>query len=125
MKIEEEKKEGRGKTHLYDHWAAFLKDIQIKVGTLLKSDSVSFFLGAGASKNAGGVLLGTIPVEIENQLLKAGVDGKDVKKWIEIFYVAANRLTTNPFRFTFICSHGHGHEFNGNRLQKTLKGERQ
>jgi len=107
------KKEGRGKTHLYDHWAAFLKDIQIKVGTLLKSDSVSFLLGAGASKNAGGVLLGTIPVEIENQLLKAGVDGKDVKKWIEIFYVAANRLTTNALRFTFICSHGHGHVFMG------------
>lgn len=92
LKIEEEIEEGKEKSHLYDHWAAFLKDIQIKVGTLLKSDSVSFLLGAGTSKGAGGVLLGSIPVEIENQLLKTGVDAEDVKKWIEVFYVAANRF---------------------------------
>jgi hypothetical protein len=92
LKIEEEVKEGKGKSHLYEHWNAFLKDLQIKVGTLLKSDSVSFLLGAGTSKSAGGVLLGSIPIEIEDQLLRTGVEGKDVNKWIEIFYIAASRF---------------------------------
>jgi hypothetical protein len=34
-------------------WADFLKDIRIRLGTLLKVDNVSLLLGAGASKPAG------------------------------------------------------------------------
>ena len=61
---------------------------------MLKADSVSFLLGAGTSKNAGGVLLGSIPIEVENELLKEGVIGTEVRKWLKLFYRAVYWL--NP-----------------------------
>ena len=82
-KIQEEIQDEEGDSHLFEHWNAFLKDAQIKIGTLLKADSVSFLLGAGTSKDAGGVLLGSIPLEVENELLQKGVLGKEVQKWME------------------------------------------
>ena len=85
-----EKKEGE---HIYDHWAGFLKDLQIKIGTLLKADSVSFLLGAGASKSSGGVLLGSVPIEIEDYLLKEGITEEKLTGWLELFYTAVRSLS--------------------------------
>lgn len=65
-----------------------LQETHIRIGTLLKTDSVSFLLGAGASKEAGGVLLGTIPLEVERQLLKEGVSDKKIQGWLQLFYLA-------------------------------------
>jgi hypothetical protein len=93
-KIQEEIQDEEVDSHLFKHWNAFLKDAQIKIGTLLKADSVSFLLGAGTSKDAGGVLLGSIPLEVENELLQKGVLGKEVQKWMELFYQAVYWL--NP-----------------------------
>ncbi|MCS6857380.1 MAG: hypothetical protein NZM37_06690 [Sandaracinaceae bacterium] len=46
-----------------------LQEIRVRIGTLLKMESVSFLLGAGASAECGGPLLGSIPIEIEERLL--------------------------------------------------------
>jgi hypothetical protein len=91
-KIQEEMQDEKSVGHLLDHWNDCLKDAQIKIGTLLKADSVSFLLGAGASTEAGGVLLGSIPLEIENELLKEGMLGKKAQKWIQLFYQAIDRI---------------------------------
>ena len=94
VKVREEISDEKSENHLYDHWIDCLKGAQIKIGTLLKADSVSFLLGAGTSKNAGGVLLGSIPIEVENELLKEGVIGQRVRKWLKLFYRAVYWL--NP-----------------------------
>jgi len=72
-------------------WSEFLKNCHVKLGTLLKSDNVSFLLGAGASRHAGGVLLGKIPLEIEHQLINQGVSNGALADWLKIFYLAASR----------------------------------
>jgi len=66
-----------------------LKDLPIKVGTLLKTDNVSFLLGAGASMEAGGVSLASIPLQVEDELLKDGIGEKRLRKWLALFYSAA------------------------------------
>ena len=38
-----------------------LKETRVRIGTLLKTDNVSFLIGAGASISAGGVSLANIP----------------------------------------------------------------
>lgn len=83
------------KARFYEQWSTFLKDCHIKIGTLLKSDSVSFLLGAGVSKDAGGVLLGTIPKEIEGVLLEEGTFSDGVRRWLKVFYVALCRIGTD------------------------------
>ena len=45
-----------------------LKEARVRVGTLLKTDNVSFLLGAGASMKAGGIGLASIPPELERTL---------------------------------------------------------
>jgi hypothetical protein len=42
-------------------WRGFIADVRIRIGTLLKTDTVSFLLGAGASVGCGGVLVGSEP----------------------------------------------------------------
>lgn len=69
-------------------WDQFLKDLRIRIGTLLKTDSVSFLLGAGASKDAGGVLIGSVPVELERILLDEGISGNRVRGWLRLLYAA-------------------------------------
>lgn len=70
-----------------------LADIQIRVGTLLKTDAVSFLLGAGASRSCGGLLIGSIPIEIEKDLLQEGVDSHGrVRTWLQYFYGAAKEV---------------------------------
>lgn len=79
-----------------EKWSKFLKETQIKIGTLLKTDSVSFLLGAGSSKDAGGIMLGKIPKEIEGALLSEGTSDTNVKNWLFIFYLAIGKLALNP-----------------------------
>ncbi|MGV8041422.1 MAG: SIR2 family protein [Thermoanaerobaculaceae bacterium] len=77
---------------LCDTWDAFLREARIQVGTLLRTDSVSFLLGAGCSRHAGGVLLRTVPIEIERGLLKRGAPGTRVGAWLKVFYAAVEYL---------------------------------
>ncbi|NPV69265.1 MAG: hypothetical protein HPY55_01300 [Firmicutes bacterium] len=70
-------------------------DVRIRVGTLLKTDTVSFLLGAGASTGCGGVLIGSIPLEVERDLVSEGVRGTRhprVSTWLRYFYLAAKQV---------------------------------
>jgi len=60
------------------------KEARVRIGTLLKTDSVSFLLGAGCSP--GGPRLGVVPMEIEKQLLNEGVRGGRRRRWLQLFY---------------------------------------
>lgn len=73
-------------------WAAYRREVQVQVGTLLKSESVSFLLGAGASKEAGGILIGSIPVEVERPLLEKGITSGTISGWLKLFYMALGQL---------------------------------
>jgi hypothetical protein len=73
---------------LQSRWDQFQKDLRIRIGTLLKTDSVSFLLGAGASKEAGGVLIGTLPLEVERLLLERGTAGPRLRRWLQLLYAA-------------------------------------
>ena len=42
-----------------------LKEMRVRFGTILKTDNVSFLIGAGASLTAGGVSLANIPKLLE------------------------------------------------------------
>jgi len=71
-----------------------LADIRIRIGTLLKIDTVSFFLGAGASVGCGGQLIGSIPIAVERLLQEDGISGRTsprVQRWLKLFYVAVHR----------------------------------
>ena len=61
-KYPSESEDREGAKRLVSDWDNLLADLQIRSGTLLKTDSVSFLLGAGASKDCGGPLIGTIPL---------------------------------------------------------------
>lgn len=77
-------------------WDSVLRDIKIRMGTLLKTDHLSFLFGAGVSKAASGVLLGKVPLEIEKALLDTGIFGSRVRRWLSVFYLATRRLAPNP-----------------------------
>lgn len=64
----------------------FLSEIRIKIGTLLKTDHVSFLFGAGTSVKAGGVLFHSIPLEIELRLLKTGIIEEEPEEWLSLLY---------------------------------------
>jgi hypothetical protein len=71
-----------------------LSEIRIRIGTLLKAETVSFLLGAGASKACGGQLIGSIPVVVERRLHEEGISGGDsprVRRWLRVFYLAVRR----------------------------------
>ena len=71
-----------------------LSDIRIRIGTLLKTETVSFLLGAGASVGCGGQLIGAIPIAVERRLHEEGVSGGDsprVRRWLRVFYLAVRR----------------------------------
>jgi hypothetical protein len=79
-------------------WERIVTDVQIRLGTLLKTDTVSFLLGAGASKDCGGLLIGNIPIEIEKILLEKGVTGKNrlrISEWLLYFYLAAKHINNS------------------------------
>jgi hypothetical protein len=84
---------------LEDGWRDFVSSVQIRAGTLLKTDTVSLLLGAGAAKDCGGVLIGTIPLEVERTLLTKGVLGQTnrrVQAWLRQFYLAVARAKEDP-----------------------------
>lgn len=68
-----------------------LDDIRVRIGTLLKTETVSLLLGAGASVDCGGELIGTVPLTIERALQTEGVAGTDkprIRRWLPLFYLA-------------------------------------
>lgn len=68
-----------------------LEDIRVRVGTLLKTETVSFLLGAGASVNCGGQLIGDVPLPVEHELQSRGIgEGARprIQKWLDLFYRA-------------------------------------
>jgi hypothetical protein len=71
-----------------------LKEIRVRIGTLLKTDNVSFLLGAGASMTAGGVGLTSIPLKLEKMLHEKfrepgnGHEGE----WLSLFYTVSSIL---------------------------------
>lgn len=75
-----------------------LDDIRVRVGTLLKTETVSFLLGAGASVDCGGQLIGSVPLVVERDLHHEGLVGTDqpqIPQWLKVFYVAASNAGIN------------------------------
>ena len=75
-----------------------LDDIRVRVGTLLKTETVSFLFGAGASVDCGGPLIGTVPLAIERDLLNKGITDNQrprIRGWLKIFYVAVRHCAGN------------------------------
>ncbi len=65
--------------------------LRVRIGTLLKTENVSFLLGAGASVNCGGLLIGSIPLPIERNLHDVGILGTKqprIRQWLKTFYLA-------------------------------------
>ena len=68
-----------------------LRNIQIRIGTLLKADRVAFLLGAGASIESGGVTIGSVPIPIEQTLHELEIskdNSPNVSSWLKVFYSA-------------------------------------
>lgn len=81
---------------LDDDWTEEIRRLQVRIGTLLKTDAVSFLFGAGVSKDCGGVLFGSVPKEIEERLLGAevqGVEPPQVDDWLLHFYRAVEEVS--------------------------------
>ena len=73
-----------------------LDDIRARVGTLLKTETVSLLLGAGASLDCGGQLIGSIPLQLEQGLATSGISGSNpsrVRTWLKLFYLAVSRTS--------------------------------
>lgn len=74
-----------------------LKEARVRVGTLLKTDNVSFLLGAGASMKAGGIGLSSIPCEIEEYFFTTPLEeGKD-PEWLSLFYKTVSALSGQDY----------------------------
>jgi hypothetical protein len=90
----QEPEDAEGKYRLNNDWERLLADLHVRTGTLLKADTVSILLGAGASKECGGPLMGTIPLEFERQFIEDGISSgvmPTVRGWLECFYFAVSR----------------------------------
>jgi len=83
-------------TGVSDALADIKKEMRVRIGTMLKTDNVSFLFGAGASKVAGGILLGTIPEVIEKELLFRGYkSGLRLARWLKLFYEIVSKITSS------------------------------
>ncbi|CAI9086446.1 hypothetical protein A7K93_00760 [Candidatus Methylacidiphilum fumarolicum] len=79
-----------------------LKEMRVRFGTIIKTDNLSFLLGAGASLSAGGVSLANIPKSLEKALIdkaKGEQKGKEAPAWIELFYMIASVLSREDFSY--------------------------
>lgn len=79
-----------------------LKEMRVRFGTIIKTDNVSFLLGAGTSLAVGGVSLVNIPKPLEKALIDKAKDkqkGKEAPAWIELFYMIASALSREDFSF--------------------------
>lgn len=77
---------------------AALEEVRIRVGTLLKTETVSFLLGAGTSVDCGGPLLGKVPIAIEQAIHKEGIYGGDsprLRRWLKMFYLSVQHVVDN------------------------------
>ncbi len=70
---------------LMEAYDKVVKETKVRVGTLLKTDNVSFLIGAGCSMAAGGESLATIPISVEQSLLAKQTDAV-VPDWLSLFY---------------------------------------
>jgi hypothetical protein len=79
-----------------------LKETRVRVGTLLKTDNVSFLIGAGASMKAGGVGLASIPLELEKALHEKAqeADNGQDSSWLLLFYETVSALSGQTFNRT-------------------------
>jgi len=78
------------------------KEMRVRFGTIIKTDNVSFLLGAGASLPVGGVSLTNVPKPIEKALIDKAKDeqkGKEAPAWIDLFYTIASALSRKDFSF--------------------------
>jgi len=69
-----------------------LEEVRVRIGTLLKTETVSFLLGAGVSVECGGPLIGRVPPAVERSLQTEGIFGSlqpRVRRWLKAFYLAA------------------------------------
>lgn len=79
-----------------------LKEMRVRVGTLLKTDNVSFLLGAGASIKAGGVSLANIPNIFEAVLIRTAENEQENATppgWISLFYATASSITQTELTY--------------------------
>ncbi|WP_420634330.1 SIR2 family protein [Candidatus Palauibacter sp.] len=61
------------------------------MGTLLKTETVSLLLGAGASVDCGGQLIGSVPLPVERMLNNQGITGTQrprLRRWLRALYLA-------------------------------------
>ena len=83
--------QGTGSSH-----AEALSDIRIRIGTLLKTETVSFLLGAGASLDCGGRLIRSVQLAGERGLHQEGITGTtrpQIRRWLKAFYLAVRRAS--------------------------------
>jgi SIR2-like protein len=71
-----------------------LKETRVRVGTLLKTDNVSFLIGAGASISAGGVGIASVPLTLERELNQTGTENGEPSDWLRLFYSSISAVTT-------------------------------
>ena len=79
-----------------------LKETRVRMGTLLKTDNVSFLIGAGASISAGGVSLANIPKPLEDALLTMAESEKtesEPPEWVHCFYETASLISGKSYSF--------------------------
>jgi len=72
------------------------------MGTLLKTDNVSFLIGAGSSISAGGVSLANIPKPLEDALLAIAKSEKTesgAPDWVHCFYETASLIAGKSYSF--------------------------
>jgi hypothetical protein len=76
-----------------------LKETRVRIGTLLKTDNISFLIGAGASIDAGGVGLASVPLELEASLHAKAQEGGDgnFADSLRLFYDSLSALTGTEF----------------------------
>lgn len=80
--------------------SAELKEWRIRIGTIIKTDNLSFLLGAGTSLSSGGVSLVNIPKALEKTLLeKANQDIEKHRGLIELFYKATSILSETSLSY--------------------------
>jgi len=74
--------------------------MRVRFGTLLKTDNVSFLIGAGASLDTGGVSLANIPIPLEGALIEkaaAEIEGDAAPGWLEFFYESVFLVSNNGY----------------------------
>lgn len=79
-----------------------LKEMRVRFGTIIKTDNLSFLIGAGVSLAAGGLSLANIPKPLEKALLTTATNEQKeeaVPGWIILFYSTASALSQGDFCF--------------------------